>query len=268
MIYLGDCLEIMKDIPDESINLTLTDLPYGTTWASFDGVLKNMGKYTKKSIIDLELLWESYSRILKKNGVVVLFGAQPFTTALISSNLEWYKYSWVWEKNKAANHVAIKYQPLKIHEDILVFSPCGCNTGASNPITYNPQGVIWKNEIKNRKSSIKKEGTFKYNSLKEGSFEIKGTGYPTSILKFDIPYKDRVHPTQKPVDLCEYLIKTYSNEGDVVLDNCMGSGTTGVACKNTNRQFIGIEKNSDYFNIASALIKNSRATQTNVNIRL
>ena len=251
----GDCLERMKEIPDESVDLILCDLPYGTTYADFDSVLKNMTKYKKRSIIDLSELWDQYRRMLVTSGSVVLFGAQPFTSALVSSNVDWYKYSWVWLKNKAANHVAVKFQPLKVHEDILVFSPCGCNTGSSNPIKYNPQGVIWGKTTRVRKKSIKKSGTFKYNSLSAGEYQIEGTNYPKSVLEFNVPSgKDRTHPTQKPVDLIEYLVNTYSNEMDVVLDNTMGSGTTGVACRNLNRNFIGIELDEKYFEIAKRRI--------------
>lgn len=250
-LFHGDCLEVMKDIPDKSVDMILCDLPYGTTYAKFDKVLKNNKKVGQYSLIDLDNLWAEYKRIIKDDGAIVLFGSQPFTTTLISSNLEWYKYSWIWQKNKGANHVAIKYQPLKIHEDILVFSNAGVNTGATTPIKYNPQGVIWKEEVKCRKSDVKKEGTFRYNSLKSGTYTIKGTNYPKSILTFNVPSgSDRFHPTQKPVDLLEYLIKTYTNENEVVLDNTMGSGSTGVACMNTNRQFIGIELDDTYFNIA------------------
>lgn len=255
-LYLGDCLEIMKDIPNESIDCIICDLPYGTTHCDFDKVLKSMDKYKQKSIIDLDLLWEQYERIIKPDGAIVLFGSQPFSSVLISSNYKLYKYNWVWEKNKAGNHVAIAYQPLKIHEDILIFSKAGCNTNCKTPIKYNPQGVIWKEEIKYRKNDVKKEGINKYNSLKKGEYKIKGSNYPKTILEFNVPCgKERFHPTQKPVDLLEYLVKTYTNEGDVVLDNCMGSGSTGVACMNTNRKFIGIELKEDYFEISCKRLK-------------
>lgn len=259
----GDCLEKMKDIPNGSIDMILCDLPYGTTYCEFDGVLKNMDKYSKKSIIDLALLWPHYNRIIKKDGAIVLFGSQPFTTVLIASNYHMYKYSWVWEKNKAGNHVAVKFQPLKVHEDIIVFSHAGVNTGAMIPIKYYPQDVIWKTETKTRKNDIKKEGSFRYNSLKAGNYAISGTNYPVSILSYDIPSgKERFHPTQKPLDLCEYLIKTYTNEGETILDNCMGSGTTGVACKNLNRNFIGIELDPEYFKIAEKRInENIQSTE-------
>jgi len=245
----------MNQIDDKSIDMILCDLPYGTTYCDFDKVLKNMCKYNQKSIIDLGKLWDQYKRIIKPNGAIVLTASQPFTTALISSNIEMYKYSWVWQKNKAANHVAIKYQPLKIHEDIIVFSYAGVNTGTNNPIEYNPQGVIWKEEIKNRKSDIKKQGSFKYNSLKAGEYKVLGTNYPKSILEFDLESK-RFHPTQKPVALFEYLIRTYTNEGELVLDNCIGSGTTAIACINTKRNYIGFELDTTYWEIANKRIQN------------
>lgn len=248
-IYNEDCLEGMKRIDDKSIDMVLCDLPYGTTYCDFDKVLKNMTKYNQKSVIDLDKLWEQYERIIKDNGAIVLFGSQPFTTVLISSNYKLYKYNWIWQKNKGANHVAIKYQPLKIHEDIIIFSKAGVNTGSSVPIKYNPQGVIWKEEIKNRKNDIKKEGSFKYNSLNAGEYKIKGTNYPKSVLEFPLESK-RYHPTQKPVALLEYLIKTYTNDNEIVLDNCIGGGSTAVASINTNRKFIGFENDNTYFNLA------------------
>jgi len=259
----GDCLVEMAQIPDHSIDMILCDLPYGTTYADFDTVLKNGTSYPKTSIIPLDALWCQYKRLISKSGVIVLTASQPFTTQLIYSNMPMFKYSWVWEKNKAANHVAIKFQPLKIHEDILIFSNCGVNTGALNPIPYNPQGVVWKTETKTRKNDIKKEGTFKYNSLKAGDFKVEGTNYPKSVIKFDTPSGCERHiPTQKPVPLLEYLIKSYTNEGETVLDNCMGSGSTGVACVNTNRNFIGIEKDDKYFEIAKNRILKSKAIRT------
>lgn len=254
----GDCLKKMNRIKDQSVDLILTDLPYGTTYAKFETVLKNNGKQTKSSIIDLSIMWELIDEKIKKFGNIILFSAQPFTTTLITSNPEMYRYSFIWEKNKAANHVAVKYQPLKVHEEILVFTESGVNTGSKNPIKYNPQGVNWKSEIKERKKDIKKEGTFTYNSLKKGKYKVAGTNYPKSILRFNIPSKPRYHPTQKPVDLLEYIIKTYSDEGDIVLDFTMGSGSTGIACLNTNRKFIGIEKDEIYFDIAKERILEAR----------
>lgn len=256
-IHKGDCLDVMKTIPNKSIDCVICDLPYGTTYASFDKVLKNNKSVKNYDLLNLTLLWEEYKRLVKDDGAIVLFASQPFTTMLISSNIEWYKYSWIWKKNKASNHIAVKYQPLKVTEDIVIFSNAGCNTNCHTPIKYNPQGVVWKKETRSRKNDIKKEGVYRYNSLKAGEYEIQGSNYPTNILEFSIPSgKDRVHPTQKPVDLLEYLIKTYSNEGDTILDNCMGSGSTGVACLNTGRKFIGIEKDDTYFNVAKERLDN------------
>jgi site-specific DNA-methyltransferase (adenine-specific) len=175
----------------------------------------------------------------------------------VSSNYDLFKYSWIWQKNKGANHVAIKFQPIKTHEEVLVFSKAGVNTGASIPIKYNPQGVIWEVKTKIRKNNVKKEGSFKYNSLKSGDYIINGTNYPKSILTYDIPSgKERIHPTQKPVALFEYLILTYTNEGETVLDNCAGSFTTAIACINTNRNYICMEKDRNYFEIGKKRIEN------------
>ncbi len=253
----GDCLKLMGGIPDRSIDLILCDLPYGTTYADFDTVLKNGSQMKAYSIIDMEVLWKHYKRIIKENSAIVLFGSQPFTSLLVTSNLPMYKYTWVWEKNKAANHVAVKFQPLKIHEDIIVFSQAGVNTGASIPLKYNPQGVCWEKKKRYRKNDIRKEGTFRYNSLKAGEYEVSGTNYPISILSYDVPFgKERIFPTQKPVPLLEYLINTYTFDGDTVLDNCMGSGSTGIACINTGRQFIGMEKDEKTFDLAKDRITN------------
>ena len=226
----GDCLEKMKDIPDGSIDMILCDLPYGTTACKWD------------TIIPFEPLWEQYKRIIKDNGAIVLTASQPFTSALVMSNIKMFKYCWVWNKAKAANYVNAKKQPLKIHEDIAVF--CKGNN-------YNPQKTIGKFRKKggytvNREVAVAQNPTVSFND----------TYYPKSILNFSVAgNKDStLHPTQKPVALFEYLIKTYTNEGDLVLDNCMGSGTTGVACKNLNRNFIGIELDPDYFKIAEKRI--------------
>ena len=226
----GDCLEKMKDIPDRSIDMILCDLPYGTTACKWD------------TIIPFEPLWEQYKRIIKDNGAIVLTASQPFTSALVMSNIKMFKYCWVWNKAKAANYVNAKKQPLKIHEDIAVF--CKGNN-------YNPQKTIGKFRKKggytvNREVAVAQNPTVSFND----------TYYPKSILNFSVAgNKDStLHPTQKPVALFEYLIKTYTNEGDLVLDNCMGSGTTGAACVNLNRDFIGIEKDENYFKIAEQRI--------------
>ena len=224
-IFCGDCLEIMKGIPDGSIDMILCDLPYGTTACKWD------------TAIPFGELWKEYDRIIKERGVIALFCKQPFTTELIHSNLKKYKYSLVWKKDNHDNPLMAKKRFLNITEDIAIFYQKQC--------TYNPQGII-------RVDKITKQGRGKSLSQKnERSCEYKQefTNYPKNILSFkrDLP---NIHPTQKPIALLEYLIKTYTNEGETVLDNCMGSGSTGVACMNTGRKFIGIELDPTYFETA------------------
>lgn len=237
----GDCLEEMEKIPDKSVDMILCDLPYGTTACSWDVV------------IPFEPLWGQYKRIIKRNNPILLFGSQPFTTWLVMSNFDSFQYELIWNKGIPGNIFLKDYQPLKIHENILVF-------GYGNRIKYNPQ------------MSKRKDVRFYLDCYGGGdAFGKKGTGgivhqlshkYPTSIISETNALRKGIkHPTQKPIPLLEYLIKTYTNEGDLVLDNCMGSGSTGIACLNTNRDFIGIElyplpdkpiskTNPDYFNIA------------------
>ena len=230
MCFEGDCLEIMKDIPDKSIDMILCDLPYGTTACKWDNVIL------------FEPLWEQYNRIIKDNGAIVLFGSEPFSSNLRMSNMKCYKYDWKWIKTKPSGHLNAKKQPLRAVEDICVFYN-------KQPI-YNPQNLIYGEFDNNRKSRSKKEKG-KYIYGKEKDFGISNAkGYPKNILKYSNSNNKLKHPTQKPVDLLEYLIKTYTNENEIVLDNCMGSGSTCVACKNTNRRFIGIELDKKYFDIA------------------
>ena len=222
----GDCLIEMTKIPDKSVDMILCDLPYGTTACKWD------------TIIPFEPLWEQYKRIIKDNGAIVLTASQPFTSALVMSNPKMFKYCWVWDKKNISNPFLAKYQPLKQHEDICVF-------GGKN---YFP---IMQQRDKPRKYQDKYGGGESFNKKgtgeKEYTLEAK---YPKSILEFsNAEQKGKQHPTQKPVALFEYLIKTYTNEGDLVLDNCAGSGTTGVACQNLNRQFILIEKEQEYIDI-------------------
>ena len=226
----GDCLEIMKDIPDKSIDMILCDLPYGTT------------KNKRDSVIDLNELWTGYERIIKDNGAIILFSQMPFTAELTHSNLKLFKYEWIWEKDNSTGFLNAKKMPLKIHENILVFY--------KKLPTYNPQ---MRTGFKPYKCKQGRHST-NYGAYEQGHItESNGERYPIDIIEFK---KDSgLHPTQKPVALLEYLIKTYTNEGDVVLDNCMGSGSTGVACVNTNRDFIGIEKDEKYFNIAKERIE-------------
>ena len=238
-IYNEDCLEGMRRIPDRSVDMILCDLPYGTTANKWD------------SIIPLEKLWEQYERVIKVNGAIVLTSSQPFTTKLISSNIERFKYTWIWEKSRFANQMLAKYQPLKIHEDINVFS--------IDTHKYNPQGLIEVN--KQTKQGVRvsdNNGGGKRDSV----YNQTHTNYPRSILKYE-SVGNTVHPTQKPVALFEYLIKTYTNKNETVLDNCMGSGTTAIACMNTERNFIGFELDKTYYNKSLERIKN-HTTQTDI----
>ena len=225
----GDCLELMGQIPDGSVDMILCDLPYGTTACKWD------------SVIPFEPLWAHYKRVIKKNGAIVLTASQPFTTALISSNLKDFRYCWVWNKAKAANFPQVRTAPLKVHEDIAVFG------GGYSPLMT--EGIMRKKGGYNvdRESAVGSKGApEKHNNVY----------YPKSILDFSVAgnLDSGFHPTQKPVALMEYLIRTYTNEGETVMDNTMGSGTTGVACVNTNRNFIGIEQDAKYFKIAEQRI--------------
>ena len=228
-IKQGDCLELMKDISDKSIDMVLCDLPYGTTRNKWD------------SVIPLNKLWKSYERIIKDNGAIVLFSQMPFSAELVHSNLKLFKYEWIWQKDNGTGFLNAKKMPLKIHENILVFYK-------KLPL-YNPQ---MRTGFKPYKCKQGRHST-NYGAYEQGHItESNGERYPIDIIKFK---KDSgLHPTQKPVELLEYLIKTYTNEGETVLDNCMGSGSTGVACINTNRNFIGYELNEKYFEIAEKRI--------------
>lgn len=214
----GDCLELMRQLPDASVDLILCDLPYGTTQNKWD------------SVIPFADLWREYARIC--TGAIVLTASQPFTSALVMSKQDWFRYAWVWEKSAATGHLNAKRMPMKLHEDVLVFS--------KSPTPYNPQGLEPYNRVTRRGSNGTNFGASGAENFQEF------TNYPRSILRYSGDPKT-VHPTQKPVALMEYLIRTYTNDGDTVLDNCMGSGTTGVACANTGREFIGIERDEKYF---------------------
>ena len=228
-LRLGDCLELMKDIPDKSIDAIICDLPYQITHCKWD------------SIIDLDLLWKQYNRIIKDNGAVVLFSTQPFTTLLINSNLKEYKYTWYWIKDNKGNFLNAKYQPLRQVEEINVF----------NKHNYYPQGLKDYNK-KGERGTGAKITLMNYSN----TWAQEKTGYPSNVLYYGLD-RTGLHPTQKPVALLEYLIRTYTNEGETVFDNTMGSGTTGVACVNTNRSFIGMELDEEYFNIAKKRIEDA-----------
>ena len=244
----GDCLEEMKNIPDKSIDMILCDLPYETSASSWD------------KILPMNILWSEYKRIIKPNRAIVLFAQQPFTSLLISSNLSMYKYNWIWEKDNGTNFMNAHYCPLKITEDICIFGNGATSYVKSGEnLIYNPQfteGKPYKITSGNQKdnSAVVRGGKGGRKDVGGYTTESDGKRYPKNLIKFNRD-KDKVHPTQKPVALLEYLIKTYTNENDLVLDNCMGSGSTGVACVNTNRNFIGIEKDDKYFEIAKNRIE-------------
>ena len=239
-IYKGDCLELMKEIPDESIDFICCDPPYGTTSIKWD------------SVLDFNKMWDQYDRIIKPKGVMCLFGSQPFSAQLICSKLEWFRYELVWNKNKCGSPGLAKKSPMKTHENILIFYK---NAGG----TYNPQmteGKPFKRKSKNKEGYVGKKNDHGYGLKPRKEFENKGTRYPKSILNISRNFsaQQQIHPTQKPVPLMEWLIKTYSNEGEVVLDNCMGSGSTGVAAVRLNRKFIGMEYDDQYFEICQERI--------------
>jgi site-specific DNA-methyltransferase (adenine-specific) len=246
-LFLGDCLERMKEIPDGSVDLVLCDPPYGTTACKWDAV------------IPFEPMWAQVKRVLKKNGAAVFTASQPFTSALVMSNPRDFKHEWIWEKNRGSNFGSVKFQPMKEHESVIVFC-------VGSP-TYYPI-------MESRKGGGSSRVSYAFNGSNTGKRDAFGgfinsrknhmereMRYPSSIQKFNTEVG--FHPTQKPVALMEYLIKTYTNEGEVVLDFTMGSGTTGVAAMNTGRRFIGIERDESYFNIAKDRIMKSKNNLTN-----
>ncbi|AKJ41766.1 DNA-methyltransferase [Pragia fontium] len=235
----GDCLELMRDIPSASADLILTDLPYGTTQCKWDAV------------IPFEPMWEQYNRIIKPAGVIALNAAAPFDKALANSNIKDFRYEWIWEKSNATGYLNAKKMPLKAHENVLIFY--------RQLPTYNPQ----KTTGHKRKTAVKRVGKAEvYGKQIFNEIHYDSTDrYPRSVLKFASDKQvSSLHPTQKPVALAEYFIKTYTNPGQIVLDSCMGSGTTGIACMNTERQFIGIEIDEHYFDISSNRISEHAAT--------
>ena len=233
-IYNEDCLEGMKRIPDKSVNMILCDLPYGTTACKWD------------TIIPFEPLWAEYKRIIKKHGAIVLTASQPFTSALVMSNPKGFKYEWTWDKVRPSGFQVAKYKPMQRHENVLVF------TSKGERVNYFPIMELRDKPVKGRVASSSESSPLKYNDGKTRIYTHKN---PQSIIIFPKPNRT-VHPTQKPVALFEYLIRTYTNEGDTVLDNCMGSGTTAIACLNTGRNYIGFELDEGYYNIAQDRIKN------------
>lgn len=243
LLMNGDCLELIQSIEDCSIDMIFCDLPYGTTGNPWD------------SVLPLDFLWEQYERIIKENGAIVLTAAPPFDKILGASNLRLFKYEWIWHKNKATGHLNSKKMPLKAHENVLVFY--------KKPPIYNPQktyGHAPMNKVNPRRLTKEEQREIRnYNPADcVGNPGGSTERLPRTVLNIPVHNNDsadKFHPTQKPVELCEYMIKTYTNPGDLVLDNCMGSGSTGIACINTDRRFIGIEKDANYFDLAAKWIK-------------
>ena len=235
----GDCMEVMADIPDGSVDMVLTDPPYGTTVCKWDHV------------IPFEPMWKQLHRIIKKDGAIVLFGSEPFTSTLVCSNLNKFKYKLIWRKNRIQHFAQAPYRFLTETEDILVFSSGGTAKNAKIRMKYNPQGLVKVNKVVKGKG----HSDHRPSSKVQDDYIQEWTNYPKNILEFNSVHGRLSHPTQKPVDLLEYLIKTYTHEGDTVLDFTMGSGSTGVACKNTGRKFIGIEMDEHYFEIAQGRLQ-------------
>lgn len=240
-LWHGDCLELMKEIPDKSVDMVLTDPPYGTTQCKWD------------TVIPFEPMWKELKRITKDNGAICLFGSEPFSSHLRLSNLKMFKYDWVWQKHHKTGHLNAKKRPMKRCENISVFY--------KKQSKYYPQGLVSCNKIminsKSHSLRTKDNPTSTVSGgLNRKPYKQTNTGYPTELIKFKSCNGNLIHPPQKPVALLEYLIKTYTLENETVLDFTMGSGSTGIACKNLNRQFIGIEKDDKYFNIAKERINN------------
>jgi len=249
-VYLGDCLELMKEIPDKSIDMILCDLPYGTTACSWD------------TIIPFEPLWKHYERIIKDNGAIILTASQPFTSQLLMSNPNLFKYELIWEKQKGTGFVHAKFKPLKSHENILVFSKSPAAQNKKHRMNYNPIFEVGSPYLHRSAGQLHKLKTMSGGNPEKITSKNDGFRYPKSILKFNTDFdRNSLHPTQKPVALFEYLIKTYTNEGDLVLDNCAGSGTTGISCINTNRNYILMEKEEEYYNVILERIKNHSKTK-------
>ena len=247
-IIHGDCLEVMSEIPDKSIDMILCDLPYGTTACKWD------------TIIPFEPLWAQYERVIKDNGAIVLTASQPFTSALVMSNPKMFRYEWIWEKTIASNFLNLRRHPARKHENVLVFY--------KNIPTYKPrmsEGKPYTDTARVRSDGKEKDSKylqFLKGETRKKQIDNKGTRYPSSVQKFSNPNNGNVHPTQKPVALFEYLIRTYTNEGETVLDNCIGSGTTAIAALNTGRFFIGIEKEEKYVEIARKRIADHQHQQS------
>lgn len=243
----GDCLERMKEIPDGSVDMVLADPPYGTTACKWD------------CVIPVDKMWSQLKRIIKVNGAIVMTSQQPFSTVLIAANMEMFKYSWIWEKTRPSGFAQCKNKPMSSHEEILVFSNgVTVHKGQSDRrMDYYPQGLQEINKIVKNKTTSNGAGGMQARPSHTGEYIQTHTNYPRTVLHFENE-KNTQHPTQKPVELMEYLIKTYTKENETVLDFAAGSGTTGVACANTGRKFIGIELDEKYFDLASSRIQGKK----------
>lgn len=244
-IVLGDMLEVMNGIPDKSVDMILTDLPYGTTACNWD------------TIIPFDKLWEHYNRIVKGNGAIVLFGSEPFSSQMRISNIDNYKYDWIWEKQQGANFANVNYQPFRVSENISIFGDFATSYNTKVPKNYNPQ--FTEGNPYTTTSGRQVHDTLRKGSAKDGGYKTvnKGSRHPRNIIRYSHD-REKHHPTQKPVALLEYLINTYTKKGDIVLDSAMGSGSTCVAAKKINRRYIGIELNEEYFKIAKNRIDNTK----------
>ena len=240
LLYKGDCLEEMNKIPDGCIDLVLTDPPYGTTACKWD------------SVIPFEPMWAQLRRVVKKNAAIVLFGSEPFSSALRMSNIKQYKYDWVWDKITGRGHLVAKIRPMAQHENIIVFG--------QGKIQYNPQMILMDKPQRGKSMESSRTSIMGGKTTGKSEAIIRTHKYPKTIITQGVEGK-YVHPTQKPVALLEYLIRTYTQPGEAVLDFTMGSGSTGVACVNTNRNFIGIELDADYFKIAERRIAEAQGKQ-------
>ena len=246
-LWNGDCLELMKDIPDKSMDAIICDLPYGTTACKWD------------SVIPFEPLWQQYNRIIKDNGAIVLFGSQPFTSALISSNYKMFRYEWIWQKNIPTGFTMAKTSPMKLHENIIIFS--------NGKLTYNKKGNYLKfNPQKTKREKPIKGYAGKSDFLNDTTFDKEERVYthknPVSIIEYK-KVKNGLHSSEKPLDLIGYLVKTYTNEKDWVLDNTCGSNTTGIACYDLNRNYIGIEKDIDIYKVAKKRVEENILLRAN-----
>lgn len=250
-LHLGDCLDILPTLPAQSVDAVIADPPYGTTACKWD------------SVIPLAPMWAELKRVIKPRGAIVLFAAQPFTSALVMSNAEWFKYAWVWEKSLYGDVMNAKNKPMRKHEDVCIFSDGTTANGSERRMTYNPQGLKRLGRFMRNRYRLDGQATFKPRRPSHGvGWYQEFTGYPDSILRFDNPQHNSPHPTAKPVDLLAYLIRTYTNEGETVLDFTMGSGSTGVAAIREGRRFIGIELDAGYFDIAKRRIGEAVADVT------